>query len=285
MVKCCGRGMGGWRIANHGGSKNSAWPWLNWVGFGLGDLLGLLPAEFILQVCLFFSLAIKKSKYDGEPRPGLCLWVVLKMSFVVMLPSFSPVSLSPTHFCSLVNSVIMPYFKYVVIKCHCNSPWELFDMSLISFLTLNMLLCVLPLYLFGIYKVSGIQHCTQELIGKQNTDMECDWRGDVLSFGPAAVSLLHCQNSDLWLCSCAVIVSDKRHKEELSEVVHLPISMSERREGLQPSSVNNLKGSLEWRDWQWQEKDWNRRNRDWRDAFMRLKEQKNKESLLWPDLF
>lgn len=74
-----------------------------------------------------------------------------------------PLSLSPTHFSSLVNSVTMPYLKYLVIKCHGNSPRELFDVSLISFLTLNMLLCVLPLYLFGIYKVSGIQHLGRSL--------------------------------------------------------------------------------------------------------------------------
>lgn len=197
-------------------------------------------------------------------------------------PPFPLLSLSPTHLCSLVNSVIMPYFKYLVIKCHCNSPRELFDISLISFLTLNMLLCVLPLYLFGLCKVSGVQHRTQELIGKQNTDMACDWRGDLFSFVPAAVNLLHCQNSHFWLCCCTVIMSDKRHKEELSGVVHLPISISERCEGLQPNSVNNLKSSFRWRDWQWQEEGWTRRNRDWRDAFMRWKEQKMKR--IWSDL-
>lgn len=104
--------------------------------------------------------------------------------------------------------------------------------------------------------------------------------GIFFSFAPAAVNLLHCQNSHLWLCCCTVILSDKRHKEELSGVVHLPISISERCEGLQPSSVNNLKSSLKWRDWQWQEED--RRNRDWRDALMRWKEQKPKR--VWSDL-
>lgn len=159
-------------------------------------------------------------------------------------PPFPPPSLSPTHFSSLVKSVIMPHLKYLVIKCHCNSPREVFPISLISFLTLNLLICVLPLYLFGIYKVSGIQHRRQELIRNQNTDMACDWRADLFSFVPAAVNLLHCQNSHLQLCCCTVILSDKRHKEELSGVVPLPISISERCEGLQPNSVNNLKSSL-----------------------------------------
>lgn len=100
--------------------------------------------------------------------------------FCGYLALLSPMlSLSPTQFPSLVNSVTMPYLKYLLIKCHCNSPRELFDISLISFLTLNMLLCVLPFYLFGIYEVSGIQHHRQRLKGKQNTDMACDWRGDL----------------------------------------------------------------------------------------------------------
>lgn len=90
---------------------------------------------------------------------------------------------------------------------------------------------------------------------------------------------LHCQNSHLCLCCCTVILSDKRHKVE---VVHLPISISERCEGLQPSNVNSLKSSLKWRDWQWQEEDWNRRKRDWRNAFMRWKEQTMKR--VWSDL-
>lgn len=93
------------------------------------------------------------------------------------LPPPVPLHLSPTHFSFLVNSVIIPYLKYLVITCHCNSPRELFVISLIYFLTLNILLCVLPLYLFGICKMSGIQHRRQELKGKQNTDMACDWRG------------------------------------------------------------------------------------------------------------
>lgn len=157
---------------------------LDWATFW-----GSFQLEVILQVSLFFSLVIEKSKCDGELRPGLCLWVVLKRSFEATLPSFPPSSLSPAHFSSLVNSVTMPYLKYLVIKCHCNSPRELFDISLLSFLTLNTLLCVLPLYFFGIYKVSGIQHRNQELKEKQNADMACDWRGDLFSFVPAAVSL------------------------------------------------------------------------------------------------
>lgn len=147
----------------------------------LNDLLGLLPAEVILQVCLFFLFGHREKQMwwraqtrtlpVGGTENEFCVYIVLLYHPPV------PLHLSPTHFSFLVNSVIIPYLKYLVVTCHCNSPRELLVISLIYFLTLNILLCVLPLYLFGICKMSGIQHRRQELKGKQNTDMACDWRG------------------------------------------------------------------------------------------------------------
>lgn len=150
VVKCCGKGTGGWKIASHGGSQNSAWPWCKLVGFGFGWPFGA-PSSWGHSASLshfpfghrekqMWWRAWTRTLPVGGTENEFC-------GYVAFLSS--PLSLSPAHFSSLVNTVTMPYLKYLVKKCHCNSPWELFDLSLIYFLT-HAALCFTFVYFWHV---------------------------------------------------------------------------------------------------------------------------------------
>lgn len=79
--------LGGCWIPFHGDSQNYVWTWCDWVGFGLGDLQGLLPAEIIVQVSVSFLFGQRENwRYlraqtrtlpVGGTENGLCGYVTL----------------------------------------------------------------------------------------------------------------------------------------------------------------------------------------------------------------